>query len=239
MIDLNNLETPKKPKKLIGTIYGGAGVGKTYLASNCEKPVLLRIEDGSASLSDQDIKMLPCINEPIDVFMQIKTLLDQDHNFKTLIIDSVSKFDELSIAEYLFQNKGLKLSDNDYAGYEFLYSRHRSLSNACAKLSTNKNMNIIFISHEKATQVGRDSKQLQMTLKMSPKSARYYIDDVDFVGYLQPADLISAEGKRSRVIKMDVDSNLNNQSKNRFDLKNREVIAKNTTLENIFLNKNQ
>ncbi len=236
MIDLNNLPTPNKPNKLIGTVYGGAGVGKTYLASNCEKPVLLRIEDGSASLKDKDIKMLPCIQEPVDVFMQIKALIEQEHDFKTLVIDSVSKFDEMAISEYLSKNKGLKLSDNDYAGYEFVYSRHRSLANACAKLSAIKNMNIVFISHEKTTAVGRDSKQQQMTLKMSPKSARYYVDDVDFVGYLQPSDIISPDGKRTRAIKMDVDSNLNNQAKNRFELTGKELITKTTSLESIFLN---
>ena len=70
---------------------------------------------------------------------------------------------------------------------------------------------------------------------MSPKSARYYIDDVDFVGYLQPADII-VNGVRSRAIKMDVDSNLNNQAKNRFELTEKEIITKTTSLESIFLN---
>tara|TARA_R110000868_G_scaffold116769_1_gene310578 strand:+ start:560 stop:1273 length:714 start_codon:yes stop_codon:yes gene_type:complete len=234
MIDLNNLPTPLRPDKLIGTVYGGAGVGKTYLASNCDNSVLLRIEDGSASLHGKDIKMLPCIIEPLDVFMQIKALIDQDHNFKTLIIDSVSKFDEMVISEYLNKNKSLKLSDDNYAGYEHVYSRHRSLSNACNKLSSLKNMSIIFISHEKVTNVGRDGKEQIMTLKMSPKSSRYYIDDVDFVGYLKPADII-INGVRTRAIKMDVDSNLNNQAKNRFELTEKELIAKNTSLESIFL----
>lgn len=235
MIDLNNLEDPRLPKKLIGTVYGGAGVGKSYLASNSDKPVLLRIEDGSASLQGKDIKMLPCIIEPLDIFMQIKALIDQEHDFKTLIVDSVSKFDEMVIAEYLSKSKGLKLTDDNYAGYEYVYSRHRSLSNACNKLSSIKNMNIIFISHEKSTNVGRDGKEQIMTLKMSPKSARYYIDDVDFVGYLQPADII-VNGVRSRAIKMDVDSNLNNQAKNRFELTEKEIITKTTSLESIFLN---
>ena len=67
-------------------IYGNHGIGKSTIASQFPDPVFINTEDGLDSL---DVTSFPRAAEINDVVESIKTLLKEDHAFKTLVIDSV------------------------------------------------------------------------------------------------------------------------------------------------------
>ncbi len=54
MIDLNSLSTPTGQRPVICTIFGEGGMGKTTLAAMFPKPVIIRTEDGTASLQGNE-----------------------------------------------------------------------------------------------------------------------------------------------------------------------------------------
>ena len=65
-------------------IYGGHGIGKSTLASKFPAPIFISTEDGLDSL---DVTSFPRATKVEDVVENIKTLIKEDHEFKTVVID--------------------------------------------------------------------------------------------------------------------------------------------------------
>lgn len=73
------------PQKVV--IYGVPGVGKTTFAATWPKPILLRTEDGASAL---DVPTFPKVASSIsDLRDACNALLQEQHDFKTLILDSL------------------------------------------------------------------------------------------------------------------------------------------------------
>ncbi|MGE4442739.1 MAG: ATP-binding protein [Desulfomicrobium sp.] len=73
------------PQKILA--YGVQGLGKTTFGCTFEKPILLRIEDGAAAL---DVPTFPKLIESYGELMEAMTALhNQEHDFKTLVLDSL------------------------------------------------------------------------------------------------------------------------------------------------------
>jgi ABC-type branched-subunit amino acid transport system ATPase component len=68
---LNNLTKPSQDKPIMMTIFGQAGLGKTTLAESFEKPILIPVEDGTASLIGQDVSVMPRPRNHADLLNQI------------------------------------------------------------------------------------------------------------------------------------------------------------------------
>jgi hypothetical protein len=89
----------KKPtlieKRLKALFYGQAGVGKTTCAIQFPRPYLIDTERGAEN--DQYVKLLNesggayfFTTDPDDLISEIKTLLSEKHEYKTLIIDPLT-----------------------------------------------------------------------------------------------------------------------------------------------------
>ena len=63
-------------------IYGNHGIGKSTIAAQFPAPIFVNTEDGIDSL---DVTSFPRAAEIGDVVGAIKTLLKEDHKFKTLV----------------------------------------------------------------------------------------------------------------------------------------------------------
>ena len=66
-------------------IYGNHGIGKSTIAAQFPDPIFINTEDGLDSL---DVTSFPRAQEIGDVVEAIKSLLREEHAFKTLVIDS-------------------------------------------------------------------------------------------------------------------------------------------------------
>lgn len=188
---LNSITKPVNRYRLF-TIYGGAGTGKTSLATTFPNPIFIRAEDGLSSIpSDKMPDAFPILETGSDIFNQLLALIKEDHQYKTVVIDSISKLDRLFTDEITKGDsnaKALATAMGGYgAGYQALGSMHGRVRKACQILSDQKDMNILFLSHAELNTISLpDADQYQQFgLKMEKKSQSHYIDDVDFVGYLR------------------------------------------------------
>ena len=152
----------KKPtsieKRLKTLFYGGAGVGKTTAAIQFPKPYLIDTERGAEN--DQYVKMLENKGGAIfqttdfdEMITEIKSLLTEKHEYKTLIIDPLTT---------VYNNLLDEASES--VGTEF--GRHYGEANKNMKRLLNLllrlDMNVIITSHSK-NEYGQDLKVLGQT----------------------------------------------------------------------------
>ena len=196
MYDLTQLEKPNGNRPVIMTIAGEAGLGKTTLAASFPNPVMIRLEDGSMAIQGMDVAMFPLCQSSTDAFNQITALATTDHSFKTLIIDSVTQLNTMIEGEVVASDpkaKSINQANGGYgAGNGAVAEVHRKLRDWCGSLSSRKQMNIIFISHADSETVRPPDNEdyTRYTLRMHPKSASHYVDNVDCVAFIKQKTLV-------------------------------------------------
>lgn len=151
---------PAKPKILV---FGKAGVGKTWTSLDFPNCYYIDTEGGAtrAQYTDKLDKAggvyfgveqgSQDFNEVIE---QVKALATEKHEYKTLIIDSITKLFNIEIA-----NEMERLGDKDAFGASKkpAIQKTRKLLNWLDRLD----MNVILIAHEKA--LWADQKQIGVT----------------------------------------------------------------------------
>jgi DNA polymerase III delta prime subunit len=149
----------KKPeliqKRLKALFYGQAGVGKTTCAIQFPRPYLIDTERGAEN--EQYVKLLNqsggayfFTTDPDDLITEVRALLEEQHPYKTLIIDPLT----------VIYNDLLDRSA-DEVGTDF--GRHKGPADRKIKhlltLLTRLDMNVIITSHAKAKWVrAKDAK---------------------------------------------------------------------------------
>lgn len=83
-----------QPPRLL--VYGPHGVGKTTFACAAPAPIVIQTEDGLGML---ETPAFPLVTSTADVFEAMETLYNQDHEFKTVVLDSADWLDNLIARE--------------------------------------------------------------------------------------------------------------------------------------------
>lgn len=124
-------------------IYGGHGIGKSTLASQFPAPIFISTEDGIDNL---DVTSFPKAQKIDDVVASIKTLIKEDHEFKTVVIDSVDWLVEPLIVSNVENNHDAK--DLAYGkGQMMVAEEFREILQGLDVLRTKRNMNVVLIAH--------------------------------------------------------------------------------------------
>ena len=82
-------KTKQKPPRII--VHGEAAVGKTYLASQTKNPIMLDVEDGLGKI---EMDHIPCKTYS-DVMANLDELATEEHEYKTVCVDSLDWFERL------------------------------------------------------------------------------------------------------------------------------------------------
>lgn len=204
---LTTISRPKSRPPII-TIAGDAGTGKTSLAASFPKPIVIRVEDGLGSIPyDKRPDAFPLIQHADDVFEQVKTLLNEDHDYQTLVVDAVTTLDPIFTASILEKDgraKTLATALGGYgAGYQALASLHSRLRKGVGFLNERKGMAIVFVAHADLENMRLPDVDdySRYSLRMNAKSLPPYIDEVDLVGFVRLAAVVRGdEGERKKVI---------------------------------------
>lgn len=204
------LSTIKKPETRapIITICGDAGTGKTSLACTFPNPIVICAEDGLMSIpADKRPDAFPLLKSADDLWPQLLALLQEEHDYKTLIVDSVSACEQLFIKDVMDRDGRAKSINQALGGYgagaAAVAAMHQRLRKGAGLLNERKNMAVVFISHAdlEAVRPPDQDDYTRYSLRLMSKSLPPYVDDVDMVAFVR---LVSAlrgdEGDRKKII---------------------------------------
>ena len=125
-------------------ITGTDGIGKSTFGAGAPKPIFICAEDGLRFI---DTPHFPVCETYNDIMEQVKTLSTEEHNFKTVILDTTD-FAERLCQEQVKENHNIKTIEALGFGKGFTESYElfaRILRNLEA-LSVAKKMNVILLS---------------------------------------------------------------------------------------------
>jgi hypothetical protein len=124
-------------------LYGGHGIGKSTLASQFPNPIFISTEDGLDSL---DVTSFPRAGHINEVVESIKTLIKEDHDFKTVVIDSVDWLIEPLIVGNVEASHDAK--DLAYGKGQMLVAEEfREILQGLDVLRLKRGMNVVLIAH--------------------------------------------------------------------------------------------
>ena len=197
---------PPAPEALIVTIVGTPGSGKTSLAATFPKPFLIRtqgeavprdLENPPASLGETDSEE--------KLMQQLRALWQDKHDYKSVIIDSVTGLETMFVQEVLNapgeKAKSINQAAGGYgAGRETVHAKHMRVRKA-AEMLRKKGIFVVFLAHSDIVTINPPDgdSYTQYSLRLHDKSMAPYVDEVDVVGFLKQETALVGEGRKRAV----------------------------------------
>ena len=205
-----SLESIGKPKArpIIMTVIGEPGTGKSTLGALFPKPIFIPTEDGLMDVHGGDVHQFPLAERSSDVFDAITVLAKEEHEFKTVVLDSITQLNTMFEKEILEADPNAKSFSSAHGGYGSAYNmladRHRTIRDWMGKLSTVKNMHVLFVAHSGVEDLAlpdADPFQRYTIANLHKKSLPTYVGDVDVVAHTRlKTYLRGGEDEKKRAI---------------------------------------
>lgn len=123
-------------------IYSTHGIGKSTFAANAPDPIFICTEDGLGAI---DTASFPLAKSSSDVMSAIKTLYSEDHDFKTVVLDSADWLENILQQEIESEYDAKDLAYGK--GSLILADKWREILEGFNALRNDKNMAVILIGH--------------------------------------------------------------------------------------------
>eukprot|EP01047_Picozoa_sp_COSAG01_P022973 COSAG01_NODE_1383_length_10520_cov_83.640342_6_plen_242_part_00 len=91
-MSLANIKKKARQKAPRLVLFGGSGVGKTSFAASMNRPIFLLCEDGLGKI---EVDHFPLALSFEDVLKNLQSLIDNDNDYKTLVVDSLDWLEPL------------------------------------------------------------------------------------------------------------------------------------------------
>jgi predicted kinase len=141
---LDQVITGKVKKPYYVLLYGEPGIGKSTFAASAPNPIFLCSEDGANEIGVARIT-LNTLKEFKDA---IEELIKTEHNYKTIVIDTVDHLEQRIFTEVCNDKKKKSIEDIGYAkGYIYALDYWTELIDLLEKARNEKKMNIILLAH--------------------------------------------------------------------------------------------
>ena len=203
MIDINSIVAvtpPRKPAEQGSYLfYGLPGVGKTTLAGSASavesmgKVLLIDFERGSSSLSGKypnvDVAAVKDWSQSVEL---IEFLLDEEHDYRTIIMDTAGEAQTFIMAESDDENPFEKWDD-----------AWRKLTNA-VKLLHGSDLNVIVLAHAEYERSEFDGTKQIRPYFQGKRSHTELPRVFDVIGYLH----IDEEDDKTRVLQVSPTSDI-------------------------------
>jgi hypothetical protein len=146
---LANIKSGKEQKPPRLMVYGSEGIGKSTLGANAPKPVFIQTEDG---LGEIDCHKFPLAKFFTDVVQALTALRDEEHDFQSVVIDSIDWLERLIFDEVCkeYGVRSIEKADGGYArGYTHALTHWRKIIGLLEQLRDMRGMIVILIAHSK------------------------------------------------------------------------------------------
>jgi len=135
------------PKRTV--VYGQPGVGKSTLCSGASAPLWLDIEDGAGFIN---VPRVPFPDGHATTYAQVLEALDavleEEHHFKTLVIDALDRLESLIWDQVCQKNRKKTIEGWDFGkGYVIALSTWRDLLARLDRVRKKRDMEIVLIAH--------------------------------------------------------------------------------------------
>lgn len=202
--DLDSIISKPKDSTPMITLTGDPGIGKTSLAATFHKPIFIQAEAGMASIPDElkpksferTTSAFPAGGVKKDDFSnlqrQLAAVLNANHDYKTLVIDSITSLARLMEKEIIEEEpdkskKTMGKAHGSYGkAYKILGERLAEIHETCEKIRDERGMTIVFIAHsDTETYDPPDGEPFSRhTLRLNKAVKGPFIDGVDILAYM-------------------------------------------------------
>ncbi len=136
-----------RPPRLM--IYGQEGVGKSTYGASAPDAIFIQTEDGLGEINCHKFPLAKSLDE---VLAELTALRDEDHNYKTVVIDSADWLERLIWDRVCtdFGVRSIEKADGGYGkGYVHAVGYWRSVVSLLDDLRNKRGMIVIIIAHSK------------------------------------------------------------------------------------------
>ncbi len=177
------LKTKKsKPPRIL--IHADHGLGKSSLAAAAPDPIFIQTENG---LEEIDTSAFPLCLTFDDVMAQLSWIYQKEHEFKTVVIDSLDWLEAL-VFKHVCQASGKQsIADFGYgAGYTAALEQFGRVIKALTAIRDERNMAVIMTAHSQVktyqNPLGSDYDRFQ--IKLRDKNAEIFMEWCDLIAFL-------------------------------------------------------
>jgi len=126
-------------------IQGVDGIGKSTFGASADDAIFIQAEDG---LKFIDAQAFPLCDEWEDIVRHLAMLANEQHSFKTIVLDTTDAASILAEAHVCEKNKWESIETPGYGkGFTAVAEEFVRLLGFLDFLVNNKNMNVILLSH--------------------------------------------------------------------------------------------
>jgi hypothetical protein len=135
----------RQPDRIL--MVGTEGVGKTTFAAESEAPVFLCAEDGIPVILGE-VPRFPTPESVEDVLGAIRTLIREEHFYRTLVVDTVDWLEPIVWRDLCARNKWANIETPGYGkGYVAATEEWRKILAALDVLRQRRGMEVILLAH--------------------------------------------------------------------------------------------
>ena len=176
LASLKRRSDPKPPRILC---YGTAGIGKTTLGTEAPSPVFLQTEE-----SEIDVPTFGLLRTYDQVMEALAALYAEQHDFQTVVLDSLDWLEPLLWAETCRLNGWASIETPGYGkGYIAALDQWRALLDGLNALRDERGMGILLIAHCEIKRF--DSPETEpydrYQIKLQPRASALVQEHVDAV----------------------------------------------------------
>lgn len=176
-------------------LYGVEGVGKTTLAAHAPDPVFIWTEEGAGKLS---VPGFPIIRSYAEIMEAIAILLTEDHEYRTVILDSLDWLEPIIWAETCTRGGHENIESAGYGkGYKEADLVWREVIEGFSALREEKGMAMIAIAHSQVRTFHDPERESydRYVIKLHERAAGMWREAVDAILFANYRVSISKDGK--------------------------------------------
>jgi hypothetical protein len=201
-----------RPPRII--LLGVEKIGKSSFAAGADSPIFIPIK-GEEGIDDFDVDKFPVCGSLSDITDALETLLTEDHDYRTVILDSASTAEPVIWGSVCEEKGWNSIEDPGYGkGYSYALDKWREITDLLDRLRDERKMASILIGHVKVKTFNDPERESydQYQFDINDKTSHMLLRWADFIGFANKNIGIREEkgGFNKKVIKgedLDADTN--------------------------------